>query len=108
MVESFNEMLVKEITLYIVHNRSSFKNRLKAYKVHMSEKVAKKKYDKEKSLISYRRLAEQGIGLYLLQFPKSIFNINTINPEDTEEIAIRMECFYFKKIIKELHIQEMQ
>lgn len=103
MYKTYNEVLVEEIKLYIINNESRFKYRMKTYSEHMKDKIIRDIYDKEKAMKGFKKHTEQGIGLYLIQFPTSIIKSNTFSLEDKQEIAERLESFYCEQLIENLN-----
>jgi len=93
----YDEALVCLVEIFIENNSSRFSERINRYVDHMQRKVIKGRYTKEKALIGYRRYAADGIRLFLFKSPNNIFD-----SADIEEIAERLEGYYFKIIIDRL------
>ena len=100
----YNEKLVNKIVLFILGYGSKFKSEIDEYNERLKLKIIKEKYDEEKALRSYRRYADRGVSLYMLMHS----NRPVIEAEEKEEIAQRLETYYYKEIIKQIEIEKVQ
>ena len=99
----YNEKLVNKVVLFILGYGSKFKYEINEYNDRLKLKIIEGKYDKEKALIKYRRYSNRGVGLYMLMHS----NRPVIEAEEKEEIAQRLETYYYKEIIKQIEIEKV-
>ena len=99
----YNEKLVNKVVLFILGYGSKFKCEINEYNDRLKPKIIEGKYDKEKALIKYRRYADRGVSLYMLMHS----NRPVIEAEEKEEIAQRLENYYYKEIIKQIEIEKV-
>ena len=99
----YNEKLVNKIVLFILGYGSKFKDEINEYNDRLKPKIIESKYDKDKSLIKYRKYADRGISLYMLMHS----NRHIIEAEEKEEIAQRLEAYYYKEITKQIEIEKV-